>query len=265
MTYKVEEYYEHIDDYELLCQQHSVFDIPFWCEVIRRYEPKRVLEMACGSGRIGIELLHTLLTFHLEGLDINKRMLAAYREKLAHEPETIKQRVLLHHADMCQFNLEHKGEFDLIFLPFDSLGHLYETRQQLDAFRAAYEHLAPGGRFVVDIYLPMDSSENPLSQIYLDTVMKAPDGAYTIASYSSRRHDRHKQIDHFTFIYEKFFASGANERYLTQVDVRTFSPGELQMLFQVSGFRIENIYGGYQWQPFEYGGRQIIVGCKPRS
>jgi SAM-dependent methyltransferase len=261
----VEEYYERVDEYELLSQQHSAFDIPFWREVVRRYEPKHVLEMACGSGRIGIELLHAPQIFHLEGLDSNEHMLAAYREKLAREPETVKQRVLLHHADMCQFDLEQKGQFDLIFLPFDALGHLYETRQQLDAFRATYEHLAPGGRFVVDIYLPMDSSGDTFSQVGLDTVIKAPDGAYTMASYSSRRYDRHTQIDHFTFVYEKFFASGANERYLTQVDVRTFSPGELQLLFQVSGFHIEHIYGGYQWQPFEYGGRQIIVGCKPRS
>lgn len=263
MTYRMDEYYRRIDDYELVCQSQSEMDIPFWRELIRRYEPTLVLELACGSGRIGIELLRDPQSFHLEGLDIDEHMLAAYREKLDREPDMVQRRVSLHHSDMCQYDLENKGQFDLIFLPFNSLGHLYETKQQLDAFRATYEHLAPGGRFVVDVYLPRNCSGDALPQVYLDEMIEAPDETYTMVVCSTHQYDRYEQIDHITFIYEKFFASGANERYLTRLDARAFFPGELRMLFQVSGFDIENIYGGYAWQPFERGTRQIIIGCKP--
>ncbi len=265
MTYQVEEYYRHIDDYELVCQSQSKMDIPFWREMIRRYEPASVLELACGSGRIGIELLHSPQTFQLEGLDINESMLAAYREKLEREPDAVKQRVLLHHGDMCQYNLEHMGRFDLIFLPFNSLGHLHETRQQLDAFRTAYEHLAPGGRFVVDIYLPRNGLGDSSSQVCLYEIIEDPNGTFTMAVYFTYQYDRYTQIDHFTFIYEKFFASGENERRLIRLDSRAFSPGELQLLFQVSGFEIEHMYGGYGGQPFAWGNRQIVIGRKPDS
>jgi SAM-dependent methyltransferase len=265
MKYKMEEYYQHVADYELVCQSQSELDIPFWREFIKRYEPTHVLELACGSGRIGIELLRGSQTFHLEGLDINEDMLAAYREKLEHAPDAIKRRVSLHYGDMCHYDLENKGQFDLIFLPFNSLGHLYETRQQLDAFRTTYEHLAPGGRFVVDIYLPRNISGDSSPQFYLDDVIETADGTYTLVVYSTHQYNRYEQIDHMTYIHEKFFASGTNERHLIRLDSRAFFPGELQMLFQVAGFEVEGIYGGYAWQPFERGTRQIVIGRKPDS
>lgn len=263
MAYKVDDYYRHVDDYELVCRSQSKMDIPFWRDLIRRYEPTYVLELACGSGRIGIELLHSPQTFYLEGLDINEQMLAAYREKLEREPDTIRQRVLLHHADMCQYHLENMGRFDLIFLPFNSLGHLYETGQQRDAFRTAYQHLAPCGRFVVDISLPVSGAAGSFSQLCLQEIMEADDGTFTMAVYYTYQYERYAQINHITFIYEKFFASGANERRLIQLDAREFFPGELQWLFQASGFAIENRYSGYAGQPPGRGTRQIVIGRKP--
>lgn len=116
MSYHMGEYYERVDDYELEYQSQSEQDVPFWRELVMRYTPQRVLELACGSGRIGLELLHMPGDFQLEGLDIAPEMLAAYRRKLEREPEDVRRRVRLHEADMCDYALEHKGEFDLIDL-----------------------------------------------------------------------------------------------------------------------------------------------------
>lgn len=121
MLYDMGEYYERVSDYDLEYQEQSEQDVPFWRELVMRYTPKRVLELACGSGRIGMELLRGLGDFQLEGLDISASMLNAYRNKVAREPETIQRRVTLHEGDMCNYTLEHKGEFDLIFLPFTDL------------------------------------------------------------------------------------------------------------------------------------------------
>ena len=134
MPYDMGEYYERASDYDLEYQSQTQQDVPFWCELVMRYTPQRVLELACGSGRIGIELLHSPGNFQMEGLDISPEMLDAYKRKLAREPEAVQQRVTLHQADMSDFQLEHKGQFDLIFLPFNSISHLYEIEQQLDTF-----------------------------------------------------------------------------------------------------------------------------------
>ncbi len=267
MLYSVGEYYEKADDYDLEYQSQTEQDVPFWCELVTRYTPERVLELACGSGRIGLELLRIPGAFQLEGLDISAPMLAAYRRKLAQQPESVQQRVTLHEGDMCDYELPHKGQFDLIFLPFNSASHLYEIEQQLAAFKNAWEHLAPGGRFVVDLFLPdidyLSDALNRPSQVYLEDEIEDPEGEFTMLLYTTRKYDAYEQLQHLTWVHEKFFEqTGEHERYLTKLDMHIFFPRELQLLFLASGFAIEAIYGGYDWRPFGRGTRQIVVGRK---
>jgi SAM-dependent methyltransferase len=268
MPYDMGEYYERASDYDLEYQEQSEQDVPFWRELVMRYTPKRVLELACGSGRISMELLRGLGDFQLEGLDISASMLNAYRNKLAREPEAIQQRVTLHEGDMCNYDLEHKGEFDLIFLPFNSISHLYEIEQQLDAFKNTYDHLTPGGRFVVDTFLPdidyLSNALNRPSNVYLEDEIEDPDEEFTMLLYSSRKYDQVEQLQHIVWTHEKFFETGEHERYLTKLDMHIFFPRELQLLFLATGFGIEAIYGGYDWKPFGKGTRQIVVGRKKR-
>src|SRR5579859_3528873 len=103
MPYAVGEYYERVSDYDLEYQSQSEQDLPFWRELVMRFTPQRVLELACGSGRIGMELLHSPGNFELEGLDISPEMLEAYRRKLEREDEATRGRVTLHEADMCDY------------------------------------------------------------------------------------------------------------------------------------------------------------------
>jgi SAM-dependent methyltransferase len=266
MPYAVGEYYESADDYDLEYQSQSEQDLPFWKELLPRYLPQRVLELACGSGRIGLELLRGPGEFQLEGIDISEEMLAAYRRKLSGEPEPQQQRVTLHTGDMCDYHLPHKGEFDLIILPFNSLSHLYEIEQQLSSFKNTWDHLAPGGRFVVDVFLPdidyLSDALNRPSNVYLEDEIEVPND-FTMLLYSSRRYDQIEQVQHITWVHEKFFETGEHERYLNRLDMHVFFPRELQLLFLASGFNIEAIYGSYAWKPLGKGTRQIVVGRKP--
>lgn len=268
MTYAMGEYYERVSDYDLEYQSQSEKDVPFWCELVVRYTPQRVLELACGSGRIGLELLHGPGNFQLEGLDIAPEMLNAYRRKLEREPESVQQRVTIHEGDMCDYQLENKGLFDLILLPFNSISHLYEIEHQLDTFRNTYDHLAPGGRFVIDVFLPdidyLSNALNRPSNVYLEDEIASPEDGFTMLLYSSRKYYQIEQNQHITWTHEKFFDAGENERYLSTLDMHVFFPRELQLLFLAAGFSIEAIYGDYDWKPLGRGTRQIVVGRKPR-
>src|SRR3982074_2927358 len=141
MPYDMGEYYQHVGDYDLEYQSQSEQDIPFWRELVMRYTPKRVLELACGSGRIGLELLRGPGDFQLAGVDISPEMLNAYRLKLVNESEQLQQRVTLYEGDIRDYELPDKGQLDLIFLPFNSISHLYEIEDQLSAFENAHHHL----------------------------------------------------------------------------------------------------------------------------
>ena len=270
MPYNMGEYYEHVDDYDLEYQTQSEQDVPFWRELVMRYTPTRMLELACGSGRIGLELLHSPGAFELEGLDIDQGMLNAYRRKLEREfSEEARARVTLYQSDMCNYDLPHKGTFDLIILPFNSICHLYEIEQQLDAFHTAYAHLAPGGRFVIDTFLPdidyLSDALNRPSTVYLEDEIDSPNGDFSMLLYTTRKYDPYEQLQHITWTHEKFFETGENERYLSRLDMHVFFPRELQMLYLATGFSVEAIYGDYLWKPFGKGTRQIVVGRKPRS
>ncbi|HCI82204.1 MAG TPA: hypothetical protein DHW02_21230, partial [Ktedonobacter sp.] len=179
MPYDMGEYYEHVSDYDLEYQGQSEQDIPFWRELVTRYTPQRVLELACGSGRIGLELLHMSGNFLLEGLDVAPGMLNAYRRKLEREPESVQRRVTLHEGDMSDFELENKGKFDLIFLPFNSIAHLYDLEQQMDAFKNTHDHLTSNGHFVVDTFLPdidyLSNALNRPSNVYLEDELESPE------------------------------------------------------------------------------------------
>ena len=113
MTHNMGEYYQRVSDYDLEYQSQTEQDVPFWCELVMRYIPQRLLELAFGSGRIGLALLHSPGNFHLEGLDIAPEMLNAFRHKLAREPEAVQQRVTLHEVDMHVF---FPRELQLLFL-----------------------------------------------------------------------------------------------------------------------------------------------------
>lgn len=268
MPYAVGEYYERADDYDIEYQSQSTQDVPFWKELITRYQPHKVLELACGSGRLGLELVRHADNFELEGLDISPEMLAVYRRKLSGESEALQQRVTLHESDMGTYQLPHKGSFDLIFLPFNSISHLYDVEEQLAAFNRTYEHLAPGGRFVVDVFLPdLDYLSNALnrpSNVYLEDEIAMPE-EYTMLLYSSRKYDPLEQVQHITWTHEKFFDTGDHERYLSKLDMHIFFPRELQLLFLASGFAVEEIYGSYDWKPLGKGTRQIVIGQKRSS
>ena len=270
MHYNMGEYYKRVEDYDLEYQSQSEQDVPFWCKLVTRFAPERVLELACGSGRIGLELLQGPGNFLLEGLDIAPEMLTAYQRKLDKIPQVVRERVTLHEGDMSEYDLEHKGNFDLIILPFNSICHLYEIEQQLDTFKNTYDHLTPGGRFVVDTFLPdidyLSQALNRPTTVYLEDEITSPEDDFTMLLYSSRKYDSIEQLQHIVWTHEKFFqATGEHERYLTTLDMHIFFPRELQLLFLATGFGIEAIYGSYDWKPFGKGTRQIVVGRKPEA
>ena len=67
MPHEMGEYYKRVDDYDLEYQSQSQQDLPFWRELVMRYDPTRLLELACGSGRIGLDLLQNSALFFAGG------------------------------------------------------------------------------------------------------------------------------------------------------------------------------------------------------
>ena len=110
-----------------------------------------VLEYGVGDGRIALPLAKA--GHKVTGIDLSAPMLDAFRNRLASEPKDVQKRVTLVEGDMTQVAL--KKRFPLIICPFNAFLHLYD-RAEVEAFLSRVrEHLAPGGRFVFDVSVPV--------------------------------------------------------------------------------------------------------------
>ena len=125
----------------------SVVPYPWWVEYVQRlwksfdHEPRRVLDLACGTGNVTRELLKR--GYEVTGVDNSPPMLEVARRKL---PESVPL--------LCQDarHLSVDGPpFDAVVCLFDSLNYLLELPDLHRAFRAVHRRLVPGGPFVFDM------------------------------------------------------------------------------------------------------------------
>ncbi|WP_247730537.1 class I SAM-dependent methyltransferase [Halovivax limisalsi] len=105
-----------------------------------------VLETACGTGRIYLELLAAGVD--ADGFDLSPDALAILREHAAErglDPSVWT-------ADLADFAVDRA--YALATCPFNALQHLRTVDAQLAALESIHDALEPGGRFVFDVFVP---------------------------------------------------------------------------------------------------------------
>ena len=105
-----------------------------------------VLELACGTGRFAIPLAEA--GFDVAGIDLAEPMLAVARRKAAAAGVTVEWAL----ADMTAFDLGRR--FGLVVLVSNTLCHLLDLAAFEGCMACVRRHLAPGGRFVIDVFVP---------------------------------------------------------------------------------------------------------------
>ena len=134
------EYYDFDHDTQI--------DVEFYLDYARQCGSP-ILELACGTGRVLVPLAE--MGFEIYGVDLSENMLAACHRKV--RDKQLVDRAHLTLANMATFDLPRRG-FALVYVPVRSFMHLYTQDDQLACLRRAYEHLRPGGTFIVDVYAP---------------------------------------------------------------------------------------------------------------
>jgi SAM-dependent methyltransferase len=103
-----------------------------------------VLELGVGTGRVAIPLAATGLEVH--GLDGSAEMLAALQTKPGGDA------VVPWQGDFAELNLGRA--FGLVALLVNTIYALPDQDAQVRCFQRVAEHLEPGGRFVVEAWIP---------------------------------------------------------------------------------------------------------------
>lgn len=120
-----------------------------WCDYIEslfkmyRCEPRRILDLACGTG--SLTLLLASKGYEVTGIDKAQGMLKVAREKADSE----NQKISLHQGDMISFQLDQ--QFDAILCTYDSINYAIDEDELSRMFETVSKHLTIDGLFIFDV------------------------------------------------------------------------------------------------------------------
>lgn len=262
--------YARPDQYDLE-HEGDDSDVRFHVELFRRCRSARVLELGCGSGRVTLPLAEAAVEHGglVVGIDTDERMLDQARKKAEGLDRAARSRLSLEAGDLRSWRSERS--FDLVIVPCGTLSHLLTLDDQLAAWRTAWDNLAGGGRFVVDLAMPdlpayADSLQTPpriLLQMDIDA--EAPDRGDRLIRYRTVRYLPHLQRARIHFLYDAFSASEAADRYVSDFESHVYFPREVELLFRLTGFEVEERWGDYRFRPMRGTSRQMIVAGRKRD
>ena len=241
-----------------------VADLPYWSALLDQVNPTRVLDLACGTGRITLPVacqgLQENPDVRVVGLDISEPLLARAREKLEATSPAVQRAVSFVHADMRSFHLDER--FDLILLGFNSFAYLYNLEEQLACLRAVRQHLAPGGRFAIDLLVPhlgfLEEAQVG-GPVRLEIDLRSPEpGISRFLRTATERYDAATQRNDTVYFYEIYHADGRQERFTDDLAWHMYYPRELELLLRLARLRVAERYGSYAREPFNRRSPQYL-------
>lgn len=187
------------------------------------------LELAIGTGRVALPLARRGVA--VSGVDASEAMVAKLRKKPGGDriPVTI--------GDFADVDVE--GRFALVFVVYNTLFALLEQAAQQRCFERVADHLAAGGRFVIEAFVP-DVTRFVRHQ-HLEVRHVGADGALLSLSRHSPATQRVDSL---------LLQLGDGGTRTWPVRIRYSYPSELDLMASHAGLRLEHRWGGWRRQPF---------------
>ena len=219
-------------------------DLPFYEDITKDFNGK-VLEVACGSGRVYLELLKAGVDIY--GIDQSEKMLGGLMNKAAALNLTPKVSV----ADMRNFNLD--DTFDMIIIPGRSFIHNITTDDQLATLKRCRKHLTDNGRLVMNLFYPNRD------------VMATKYGRETIMEMG-------KPVEGMELVTWSGFVNEPDQVIVTKMtwkqdgkvvsefksELAYIYKREFELLLRLAGFSSWQVYGGFDYQPFESINQEMV-------
>ncbi|MGW7165068.1 class I SAM-dependent DNA methyltransferase [Streptomyces sp. NPDC054884] len=205
----------------------------------------RALEFAIGTGRVGVPLRERGVP--VVGVELSEPMAAVLRRKIDEDTLPVV------FGDMATTVVP--GEFTLVYLVYNTITNLLTQDEQVECFRNAARHLAPGGRFVIELNVP------PLRFL--------PPGQVAVPFDVS---ERHLGFDTFDLV-EQILVShhltldgdGDDGRYRRDASRHRYAwPAELDLMARIAGLELERRVADWDGSPFtQDSAKHISVWRKP--
>lgn len=143
-------------------------------------------------------------------------------------------------ADMRDFDAPR--EYALITIPFRSFLHLTTVEDQLAALERVREHLRPGGRLAMNVFVP---DHEIMAE---DTTVERE---FDVDGHSYRLHDETETVDPVAPIIrtEREFYSEGELLWETEFDLKPVYRREFELLVRLAGFSEWTVYGDFDRSP----------------
>ena len=230
--------------------RHLTADIPFWLNQAGKFGGP-ILELACGTGRVSLPLAKA--GFAVTGVDISDSMLGEARKKAAAEDVAIEWLK----GDVRSFNLGRK--FPLVIFPFNTIAVMHEIEDFEACLGSAKRDLAPGGRFIIDVFNPsLDILRRDPNQRFPHCEYPDPDGQGNVVVMESSAYDAACQINRVQLF---FTLPGRAKEVVEEFTVRVYFPRELDALLKYNGLTMESKFGNYDESPFTAASPKQLIIC----
>lgn len=187
-----------------------------------------VLEFAIGTGRIGLPLSASGVA--VQGIEQSEPILTQLRQKSG------AANIGLTRGDMSVTRVD--GSFSLVYLVFNTIMNLTSQQAQVQCFRNAAAHLAPGGCFVVEVLVPR------LRQL-------APGECVQPFNLGERHLGFDRYTDFNGQILESHHYRNDGGRFVHSFSpFRWVWPAELDLMAQLAGLKFAERWADWDRQPF---------------
>lgn len=225
-------------------------DLQFYKKWLPKNKEAKILELCCGTGRLTVPIAKA--GYNICGVDYTSSMLEQAKVKASEAGLEIN----FIEADIRSLNLQEK--FDFIFIPFNSIHHLYKNEDLFMAFNGVKNHLKEGGLFLLDCFNPniqfIVEGEKEQRKIAEYTT---EDGRAVLIK-QTMRYESATQINRIEWHY---FLNGEFHS-IQNLDMRLFFPQELDSYLEGAGFEITHKFGSFEEERFENKSEKQIFVCK---
>ena len=194
------------------------------------------LEFAVGTGRVAVPLAERGVP--VTGIELSRPMVERLRTKV--DEATVPVVI----GDMATTTVS--GEFSLVYLVYNTISNLLTQSEQVACFRNAARHLAPGGRFVIELWVPDLRRLPPGHQA---TVWQVEPGYIGLDTYDVVQ--QHVVSHHVRF-------GEGREARLFRTPHRYIWPAELDLMGQLAGFELESRHADWSGAEFTADSRSHV-------
>ncbi|GAA4429721.1 class I SAM-dependent methyltransferase [Georgenia halophila] len=185
----------------------------------------RALELAVGTGRVAVPLAERGVP--VAGIELSESMAAQLRTKV----DADRLPVVI--GDMATARVP--GDFSLVYLVFNTISNLLTQDEQVECFRNAARHLAPGGRFVIELGIP------PLRRL--------PPGQLSAPFDVSEKHLGFDTVDPVTQRLTSFHY-WPEDGHHGRSEHRYLWPSECDLMARMAGLELERRLADWDGSPF---------------